>query len=269
MRPLPIVVLVLLSFALAACASDPAPSGTESAPSEGITASAAPNDGITLTTSTRERLTGKYVDPTHGITIAFDLAKVGDDVFASVTGNEGRPILRLETTADAYTILYTSGALKLTTTKDFIRQARQQAPDSVSTDGFVFDGDMHVLDAMLQMPEIAKLPELSRALGARGFTGSEFPPSLVLHKMARQAAGALDINLAPLEAKGNANGYCYAYPNTANACYGMCGSGCGCWSWVCGDCCYHHGCAVHDSWCREGKWWLCYDISAVIALFGC
>jgi hypothetical protein len=49
----------------------------------------------------------------------------------------------------------------------------------------------------------------------------------------------------------------------------MCGPGCSCWSWVCGDCCYHYGCARHDSWCRNGQWYYCYNITAVIALFGC
>jgi hypothetical protein len=49
----------------------------------------------------------------------------------------------------------------------------------------------------------------------------------------------------------------------------MCGPDCSCWSWVCGDCCYHYGCAVHDDWCRDGEWYYCYDITAVIALFGC
>ena len=56
---------------------------------------------------------------------------------------------------------------------------------------------------------------------------------------------------------------------SSNECYGMCGPGCTCWSWVCGDCCYHYGCARHDSWCRQGQWYYCYNITAVIALFGC
>jgi hypothetical protein len=30
----------------------------------------------------------------------------------------------------------------------------------------------------------------------------------------------------------------------------MCGAGCSCWSWVCGDCCYHDFCAVHDDLLR-------------------
>jgi len=44
---------------------------------------------------------------------------------------------------------------------------------------------------------------------------------------------------------------------------------CSSWSWGCGDYCYHHGCAVHDSWCRNGQWYYCDNITAVIAPLGC
>jgi hypothetical protein len=44
---------------------------------------------------------------------------------------------------------------------------------------------------------------------------------------------------------------CEAYPNKDNDCFGMCGPGCGeCWTLICGDCCYHEFCAVHDSLLR-------------------
>jgi hypothetical protein len=38
-------------------------------------------------------------------------------------------------------------------------------------------------------------------------------------------------------------------PN-CNKCLGMCGPGCTCWPWVCGDCCEHPGCLAHDKHCR-------------------
>ena len=34
-------------------------------------------------------------------------------------------------------------------------------------------------------------------------------------------------------------------------CFGMCGYGCHCWSWVCGDCCVHEFCLTHDQCCRD------------------
>jgi hypothetical protein len=111
------------------------------------------------------------------------------------------------------------------------------------------------------------LAYMSRALGVRGITGSADPASLAIHKMARQSADALAVELEPLPTTAGEQLFC-SRP-TANDCYGMCGRGCSCWSWVCGDCCYHSGCAKHDSWCRQGQWYYCYNISAVIALFGC
>jgi hypothetical protein len=57
-----------------------------------------------------------------------------------------------------------------------------------------------------------------------------------------------------------------------NQCYGMCGSECSCWSWVCGDCNYHSGCAAHDDWCRSCSWYapwncaLCYSPTALVGL---
>jgi hypothetical protein len=126
---------------------------------------------------------------------------------------------------------------------------------------------MAVLDEMIALPEVRALPFLSRWLGEMGYTGSKFPAALPLHKMARQSADALGIEVQPLATTTDENSFCTR--PTANECYGMCGPGCTCWSWVCGDCCYHYGCAVHDSWCRQGQWYYCYNITAVIALFGC
>ena len=34
-------------------------------------------------------------------------------------------------------------------------------------------------------------------------------------------------------------------------CLSLCGYGCHCWKWVCGDCCYHLGCYGHDICCRK------------------
>lgn len=265
----PALAVVLVACGEAGPQSEPQTGGASPTP-----AMVAPPiaDGITLTTATKERLTGVYVNESGAVTIKFDLAKVGEDIYADVTGNGDRKIIHVETVGDDYTFSYMGGGLTLHTTKSFIAKARENAkanPDQVSTDSFAFVGDTHLLDDMLKLPEVAELPTLSRALGVRGFTGSDYPASLVLHKMGRQSADALGIQLKPLATQAQPNGYCQSYPNSGDSCYGMCGPGCSCWSWVCGDCCYHYGCAVHDSWCRQGQWWYCYNITAVIALFGC
>ena len=36
-------------------------------------------------------------------------------------------------------------------------------------------------------------------------------------------------------------------------CFGMCGRGCTCWKFLCGDCCTHQGCIDHDGCCRIGS----------------
>jgi hypothetical protein len=59
-----------------------------------------------------------------------------------------------------------------------------------------------------------------------------------------------------------------------NQCYGMCGPKCNnpCWTWVCGDCKYHSGCAAHDDWCGGCTAWapwncaLCYSPTALVAI---
>ncbi|XP_062520982.1 uncharacterized protein LOC134195903 [Corticium candelabrum] len=40
-------------------------------------------------------------------------------------------------------------------------------------------------------------------------------------------------------------------PNRDKNCLGMCGRRCSCWSFVCGDCCYHQGCYEHDRCCTN------------------
>ena len=226
-------------------------------------------DGISLRVATPERLSGSYVDVT-GQGIEFDTARSGDNLYMHVATKSGRVLIHAETTADSYVFRYMDNRLTLQVDKAWVRevQAEPGGPASQDTSQMHWTGDMNVLDEMLQVDEVKSLPIMSRSLGALGYTGSKFPASLPLHKIARQSADALGIQVEPL-AVASENGLCQEYPNSGDECYGMCGYGCSCWSWVCGDCCYHGGCAQHDSWCRQGQWYYCYNITAVIALFGC
>ena len=56
-------------------------------------------------------------------------------------------------------------------------------------------------------------------------------------------------------------------PNSNN-CLGMCGKGCSCWTWVCGDCCFHRGCYLHDLCCRH-DWWSTECITPWFHSFSC
>ena len=40
-----------------------------------------------------------------------------------------------------------------------------------------------------------------------------------------------------------------------NECFGLCGWGCECWEWACGDCHCHGECSEHDSYCSCSSLW--------------
>ena len=59
-------------------------------------------------------------------------------------------------------------------------------------------------------------------------------------------------------------------PCQEDECKGMCGSNCDCWKWVCGDCCYHQGCAEHDVCCGGPLSYFdpaCVDVIIIYASF--
>ncbi|XP_078349539.1 uncharacterized protein LOC144634461 [Oculina patagonica] len=66
-------------------------------------------------------------------------------------------------------------------------------------------------------------------------TSAEFKATLRLHDHQRQKRSCQDMSHDP----------------EGNDCYGMCGKGCSCWKFVCGDCCWHQGCYEHDRCCDE------------------
>ena len=63
-------------------------------------------------------------------------------------------------------------------------------------------------------------------------------------------------------------GGCESHPNRDNGCFGMCGAGCDCWSWICGDCCYHDFCADHDALLRscDGAADVAFCVASVLVL---
>jgi len=113
---------------------------------------------------------------------------------------------------------------------------------------------------MLGRPEMRLVSDMAHAVAALGYNGKDTPFLMNFLVLARRlttmvdmATGSSDARAANplLEAAGVADKLgCTAYPNQNNDCFGMCGLGCTCWSFVCGDCCYHQGCADHDNYCR-------------------
>jgi hypothetical protein len=179
----------------------------------------------------------------------------------------------------------------------------------------VVEGDLATFAEADSRPELSLLPALSQALGDRGLRGDKTPAALPLHAFAMTyATSSPAFQRAASSTREGATTTSSAQPllictpgdveccnrNPSDpgcrpepppppprpdrcqgrepgrdGCYGMCGPGCTCWPNVCGDCCYHPGCALHDDWCRACDFWnplaciACYGPSALVGAVAC
>jgi hypothetical protein len=244
-------MLGLVALTFAACSTQ--------APETSIVSTA--SESLSLSAATPERLTGHYSH--DGVTLSFDSVRTTAQFIFEIKASDGRVLVHGEKVAEnQFSTRVLDG--RLTLVYDLASNA-----DNVST-----QGDPAALDEAQQLPEYAALPWLSHTLGANGFNGRDYPAALAMHMFNKGVAEHLDITLPKIIDRSelaDETGYCTAYPNGGNQCYGMCGPGCTCWSFVCGDCCYHNGCARHDSYCRGSGWadkakcWTAWGAS----FFGC
>jgi hypothetical protein len=172
---------------------------------------------LQLDEATPERVRGTYAR--EGVTIAFEATRLLDGTRSLLVQTGGGRIL-----------------------------IRTQGGESTGAD---------TLADLFDAPEAVALPWLSRELGRRGISGRAFPASFELHSLALVVGKAKETSLPPLEETVSGtptprvkSGRC-AVEAEGDACFGMCGNGCNCWRWVCGDCCWHGGCAAHDDDCRS------------------
>ena len=134
------------------------------------------------------------------------------------------------------------------------------------------------LEDLLQLEESTLLENASRALGDKGVTGRNTPAILPFYMFALQVTKTINAPLyGPITVTNEVslhrqkkgffkwvkdrvkatfklifkNPYkCSRYAYRPK-CEGLCGLGCWCWRWVCGDCCWHKGCAGHDKCCNK------------------
>ena len=105
------------------------------------------------------------------------------------------------------------------------------------------------------------LEELSRALGEYGVRGHTSTSALSLFHLCRTILSAVEADMptnepSPTKVRKRrwwgSESKCKSLKNNKyNQCFGMCGKLCTCWSWACGDCCFHRGCFEHDICCAE------------------
>ena len=141
--------------------------------------------------------------------------------------------------------------------------------------------------------EAVLIIEAAQALGERGIMGMDYPSVMSFYQFALRLAYARENSDTENEGDGtdseldtrayhqhrqrravycSSNGatcpsgscpYVLEYRGYSNKCFGLCGYGCSCWSFVCGDCCVHRYCLTHDDCCRRrGFWsWSCLSVA--------
>ena len=128
------------------------------------------------------------------------------------------------------------------------------------------------MQRILTEPEIQLLHDAAVAMGQRGITGRGYPSALPLYMTAMRLNSnpsttvATDNNFPQSDTyddekpehffitrmKRNTQTCLTKCPPCKNKqCLGLCGRGCTCWKWACGNCCYHKGCFYHDLCCRK------------------
>ena len=124
--------------------------------------------------------------------------------------------------------------------------------------------------------EAVLIIEAAQALGELGVMGSDYPSVMRFYQLALQLANVRESgeeyegdSFAPdtkrhqprqrRAERCSSNGatcpsgqcpYRLSYDGYNNDCFGLCGYGCSCWRFVCGDCCLHEYCRSHDDCCR-------------------
>ena len=141
-------------------------------------------------------------------------------------------------------------------------------------------------EALALRDEIELITEAAWTLGKLGINGNENPAAMPFYLLARRLQQYRDSLLSPADdadmvdraddrekrwlpalsyvtvERRSSSCVGGSQPSSSNNCLGMCGYGCSCWSWVCGDCCVHQGCLDHDNCCRtHGFWsWACWSL---------
>lgn len=237
-----------------------------------------PPEGLTLSEATPEHVAGTFVR--DGIVVRFDATKEA----TLLSDADGNALYRTGPLEDGYETELLAGKLTFVYSSAF--SAAMDSDDTELAESLVVtSGDGAALAELEASPEMKILPWLSKELGAADITGYGYPSSLQLHKLAQRMAQVNEIDVFAERvndeiADGEAGEapYCRdlrSDPNN-NGCYGMCGPGCTCWRWVCFDCCWNLGCALHDRACRRCSWRrpdqcaICYSpLGAYVAIKGC
>ena len=246
---------------------------------------ATPARSIEIFSLTSDRIHGRFAEGNVGVT--FDSSKGNATASLVIETLQGEQLLSVRQHDSGIAVAIDAARLSIEVLNEdllALRRARaggslarllQAPPSKLSAPSLIVtyaQGSADALDNVRDAREYALLPSLSWELGRLGITGQRFPPSLAIHAVGMAAAQALQIdprvgsnvsqqtlppkagalsscgNPANTGKRGESAAQCKVSPDPEDECMGMCGRGCGdCWNWVCGDCCHHDVCAIHDA----------------------
>lgn len=261
-------------------------SGAVSRAANRLGAPTLPGGEVTLFSATWDRIVGRLTLGNAGLLFDSQVLRKKDPQ-VTIHALDQRELVDFRSDDSHLTIRFGGGVTTTRIARADVASPRAVPPEQARMElppGSI-EGGERFLEEIFRSPEYALLPELSYALGLAGATGQRYRPSLALHSFGMSAAGLLGVNPAVpgvsyiwkyppglrrimhqrffdennpfgcwepgsgpnLDLQPQCATPCEPYPNRDKQCFGMCGPHCDCWSWVCGDCCYHDFCADHDA----------------------
>lgn len=250
--------------------------------------------GLTITVVTQEELKGEY----HGIAggIRFHSVVNSTYVVISVTRINGEVIIVV-----IHPVVLNMTMVSVNSTNFMIMENRPGRPeydDYIVPDNYmdvmesIMMGERSMSDEVLRhldnttvnetrqsvlyelsmSQEALLIIEAAQSLGNRGVQGSQYLAVMHFYQLALQLANARgSVEVGTTSTSGtrqtrvcSSNGRVCPMNRcpSGSRCFGQCGHGCYCWSFVCGDCCVHEYCESHDQCCKDkGFWsWPCFRV---------
>ena len=136
---------------------------------------------------------------------------------------------------------------------------REMAEDEISEHGALRNHYQAAMNELHNVPEVQLLERVSAALGDNSTRLEILQP---FHGLCLNVLQQADVEIpSELSAAHDMEDETADQHNREkrcsrpwrNKCRGMCGPGCTCWKWYCGDCCWHRGCHEHDLCCKKSR----------------
>ena len=225
--------------------------------------------GLTIDTLTTQRVDGSYFDPSTELGIVFNSSKE----LLTITSLDGAVLVRaVEKLNDDVRMVAIEenkflqhskhGDLAVSKSHEYLLESASSIHQLVPILREL-PQESHAqqlsksVDSLLMRPEIKLLKDVSTNLGELGITGVAYPSILPFFMTSLRLTSTPSVvssvsyidHLRLRRSTKTCLDNCP--PCKDQECLGLCGPGCECWKWACGDCCYHKGCLYHDKCCRE------------------